>query len=86
MKAPTTIREVRLWHWRKVLAFRKVGDDFIEKAKILERKFGFTKRSYYRSKANQNYGKADWHLSAVHALNAAFPEGDTAEQDDKVMK
>ena len=84
MKGPSSPREVRLWHWRKVLGFRKVAREFEEDAKSWEAVNPGKKARYFSSKARQNHGKADWHLSAVQSLNEVV--SGTAEQDDKEMK
>lgn len=80
MKGPSNIKELRVWHWNKVLSFRAKAREIqvavdkweVEHAPLINR--------YGRSKMNQANGQADWHLSAVQALNEFLPHT-TAEDD-----
>lgn len=84
MNAPTTAREVRLWHWRKVMTHRQNAKKFSELLAAWEAEHAPLKCPHYRSKMNQQNGIADWHLNAVVALNE-FVSG-TAEEDEARSK
>jgi hypothetical protein len=68
-----TLRELREWHWNKVLSFRTRAEDF-------ERRNPTGKNRYSANQARAAHGRANWHLGAVQALNDCFPIGDTAGQ------
>lgn len=62
-----TLRELRLWHWRRVVNYRAKVDD--------PKTNRFKRREYSQLHA--------LHMGAVQALNELFPIGDTAERDNK---
>jgi hypothetical protein len=76
-----TLRELRLWHWRKVMTHRANERRYEADAERWEAKWPGKKCSHSRRMARANKSKADWHLNAVIALNDHFPVGDTAEHD-----
>ena len=80
MGGPRTAREVRLWHWRKVMTHRGNAKMFQAQMEAWEIEHAPLKARHSRSKMNQQNGIADWHLNAVQALNE-FVSG-TAEQDE----
>lgn len=76
-----TLRELRLWHWRKVLAYRAAALTEEAAAATWEAEHvGYACR-YRRNRARNAHKRANWHLGAVQVLNDHFPLGDTAEQD-----
>lgn len=77
-----TLREVRLWHWRKVLSYREVAQRHDTYADQWEREHPGKVCRFNRTKARNAHREANRHLGAVQALNDCFPMGDTAEQDD----
>ena len=81
MNAPVTLREVRLWHWKKVISARKTAEKFDRDAEEWEKRYLGKRSTYSRRMAVQNHSRANWHLKAVQVLNDLFPLGDTAERD-----
>ncbi|USN16375.1 hypothetical protein PLUTO_00590 [Luteibacter phage vB_LflM-Pluto] len=78
---PKHLRDLRLWHWRKCLAYRKVENTQRAYIDALEQLHG---RRFGRSKETNARSNANWHLTAVQTLNEFFPDsGDTAERDDE---
>jgi hypothetical protein len=72
-----TLRELRMWHWRKVLSARAVADRHREKAAGWPR----PECRWARHMMKQHDRNADFHLSCVVALNDVV--SGTAEQDCK---
>lgn len=67
-----TTRELRLWHWRQALRFRHlVGNHKTNGA-----------ATHRNAVARRNTTLANFHMSAVQALNELFPLGDCAEKDN----
>lgn len=90
-----TLRELRMWHWRKLLKHRKTENTYRVRASVaaVDRPGGLYDRKYTRL-ANTAKKEADFHLSAVQALNDAvwatcqgYPtaEQDCAEWDNDVL-
>lgn len=75
-----TARALRLWHWRKVVSFRKRATDAERVADAWEQKHGGRCGSM-RNRARDAHRNAHFHLGAVQVLNDQFPVGDTAERD-----
>lgn len=67
MGPPRTLRDLRLWHWRLVVSNRASARDMEAQGR--------------QRQARALHGKADWHLSAVQALNDVV--SGTAEADDQ---
>lgn len=78
-----TLRELRLWHWNKVVAFRKKATEYEAHAENWEAKYPSKKCCYARNKAKFNHARANWHLRAVQALNDCFPVDDSVHSDYK---
>lgn len=80
--AIVTAKDLRMWHWRKVLTHRKAAEFH---AKIFYApNTGKVEGTYRWRMMRQNNKQADFHLSAVQILND-HPDliGTTAEQDCK---
>lgn len=79
---PRTLRELRLWHWRKVVTHRaKAMRHEARDAAWHERHPQYPRPRGADARAEHRI--ADWHLTAVQTLNAYFPDPlDTAERDD----
>lgn len=78
-----TLRELRLWHWRKANSFNAKHAAHSNAAYAAEAaNIGHTSR-YHRSKAKAAKTRADWHNAAVAALNGAV-SGDPA-LDEKAI-
>lgn len=81
MKSPKDLRELRLWHWRKVMSFREAANLQWKEARERKEKHPDHEPRYMNSRARQNDRRADWHLNVVVMLND-FVDG-TAEDDNK---
>lgn len=66
-----TLKELRIWHWKKVLSARKRADQ--------KRTISKTPTGHYASEAIQADRLANFHLGCVQALNDVLPG--TAQQD-----
>lgn len=76
-----TLRELRLWHWNKVLSYRERARKFEKDVEDWEKvHVGFVCR-HSRIQAKNAHREANRHLGAVQALNDCFPVGDTVEGD-----
>lgn len=74
--APTDeLRALRLWHWKKVISFRKA------QTKNEECALAGVYPMMYGRRARRAKQMADFHLASVQSLNDCFPRGDTAEAD-----
>ena len=62
------LRNLRLWHWREAMHYRK-------RAKVWRQRGKSDMEREMDERANQ-------HIKFVQTLNDFFPMGDTAEQDD----
>lgn len=80
MGPPKTLRELRLWHWRKVVLHRERAIAAAEDTDRLEALHA--PKKFSRVRENAQHGVANWHLAAVQVLNDHFPVGDTAERDN----
>ena len=76
-----TLRDVRLWHWRKVLNFRGVAARHEAYADQWEAAHPGKKCRHARCQARNATREANRHLGAVQALNDCFPEGDSVSWD-----
>lgn len=76
---PMTLRRLRLWHWRKVLAHRDLARAHEQHAVLWEEQNPGKKNRYARGRARHYDKTANFHLGAVQALNDVV-DG-TAEQD-----
>lgn len=76
-----TLRDVRLWYWRKVLSFRAVAHRHEKAQAEVEAKWPGKRLTYHATRARNAHKAANRHLGAVQALNDCFPLGDYAEQD-----
>lgn len=70
---PLTLRELRLWHWRRAMSSRKAAD-----------KYRGQDSRFAMSQTKQNDARADFHIKAVQALNDVVPG--TAEYDHKLAE
>lgn len=84
MGPPKTVRELRLWHWRKVRTARTNAEGFEEAYKQWEEHRPGKVCKVYRNRARDQHKIANWHLAAVQVLNDHFdvPNGDTADRDN----
>lgn len=75
-------RELRVWHWRKVVMARAKERYHEQAAELWECAHPGRRASFDRNRATAAHGIANWHLSAVQVLND-HPDcaGTTAEQD-----
>lgn len=82
-KAAMSCRDVRMWHWHKVVSFRAKGRK--HEARVEELKAQGVVATALRhdtSQARQAHGRADFHLKCVQAMNdIPSLQGSTAEQD-----
>lgn len=69
------LRQLRLWHWRRVLKYRKKE----ERQKNKDTEFGAEIARQTRNKANES-------MKFVQVLNDYFPADDTAENDYEAAK
>ena len=76
-----TLRDVRLWHWRRVITCRARAHNFEALADLWEKQNPGKVSRYRRTQARAAHKEANNHLGAVQALNVCFPLGDYAEQD-----
>lgn len=75
-----TLRALRLWYWRKVLAFRATATAAEQRVESWENANRGKVNRWARNRAKAAHQKANWHLGAVQVLNDVLPDT-TAEQD-----
>lgn len=76
-----TTRELRLWHFRKVLAYLATANDYARDAQQWEATHK-AKCRYSRTMEKNNNRTADFHMAAVEALNACPDCQDTTAFQD----
>lgn len=70
----TRLRELRLWHWSSLLAYRNEAATCVmlgENSRV----------DYWNAKSQIANRKANEHMKFVQTLNDFFPSEDTAEKD-----
>lgn len=80
---PISVREVRMWHWQRVLNYQAVARKHYAAATALEAEGKSAKAvRNLHSLGKQSDNRADFHLRAVYALNEVPSlQGTTAEED-----
>lgn len=77
---PMDLRQLRLWHWNKVVSYRDLAMRHDAYAAELEKVSTLPALDRYnRSRARNAHKRANWHLGAVQALNDVVTG--TAERD-----
>jgi hypothetical protein len=75
----SSLRMLRLWHWRKAMSARRSENKHVAEAERYEAMGRVA--NFDRHRAGNDGRRADFHIKAVQLLNDVVPG--TAEEDDR---